>query len=506
MRLLRITLIGLLCLVLLLVAVVILAPLFVPGLKITSLAMVAHAIFGTGSDLPPESDIRERLQLPPGYHFNVYARGLGNVRFMSIGESGELMVSRPRQGDVLLFQADANGDGLPDGQEVLIDGLRRPHGIALQDGWLYIAESHQVGRIRYSSIDGRVDGDYQIVVPDLPDGGNHWTKSIGFDAAGDLYLSIGSTCNVCEEDDPRRASIMRFDSVNWKGEIHADGLRNSVGFDWAPWNQALYATDNGRDLLGDDFPPCELNRVEAGQFYGWPYLNGDNQIDPDLGDRAPARANSAIKPVFHFRAHNAPLGIRFLRYSRDPSVSRSALVALHGSWNRSEADGYKVVRLDWSSASDQPVSTDFFSGFLDNGNVIGRPVDIVENRDGTLYVSDDYSGSIYRISYGDQVRGSDALAQQKAQNRKTIPDVDTAHLSKLGAELYEQNQCQACHYFKTDERGQQGVRKHLTGLAQKYSKETLADFFTAPTPPMPRFELSTEERAALAYYLLQTAP
>ncbi|MBW2666776.1 MAG: PQQ-dependent sugar dehydrogenase, partial [Deltaproteobacteria bacterium] len=173
--------------------------------------------------------------------------------------------------------------------------------------------------------------------------------------------------------------------------------RNSVGFDWHPVTGALYANDNGRDLLGDDFPPCELNQAVEGGFYGWPFANGANIPDPDLGEGKAARIAEAIPPVHDYPAHNAPLGLTFLRGAKLPLAYRNtALSALHGSWNRSSKDGYKVVSLHWheGGAIEQ---RDFVTGFERDENVIGRPVDIAEGPDGAIYISDDYAGAIYRV-------------------------------------------------------------------------------------------------------------
>ncbi len=172
---------------------------------------------------------------------------------------------------------------MADGQRVLLKDLDGPHGLALQDGWLYVAERSAVGRVRFDQASGQLAGNYEYLLTGLTKDGQHTTRTIGIGPDGRLYLSQGSTCNVCDEKDPRRATMMRLEPDGTGGEIHATGLRNSVGFDWAPWNGALYATDNGRDLLGDDFPPDELNRIERGAFYGWPYVNGFNVVDPDLG-------------------------------------------------------------------------------------------------------------------------------------------------------------------------------------------------------------------------------
>ena len=182
-------------------------------------------------------------------------------------------------------------------------------------------------------------------------------------------------------------------------EIYASGLRNTVGFDWRPGTEELYGTDNGRDLLGNDFPPCELNRIQRGGFYGWPYANGDQVLDPDLGAGHEDRVRASIAPVHAFRAHVAPLGITFVRGDKVPPDYRgAALVALHGSWNRSEKDGYEVVSLHWNERG-EITERPFATGFEVDEDVIGRPVDVAEGPDGAFYISDDFAGSIYRVVY-----------------------------------------------------------------------------------------------------------
>ncbi|MGJ8686445.1 MAG: PQQ-dependent sugar dehydrogenase [Spongiibacteraceae bacterium] len=336
------------------------------------------------------------LQVADGYKIEVYAEGVGRIRMMAVSEHGDVLVSRPREGDILLLARDANGDGKPDAQRVLLSGLHKPHSMVISDDFLYIAESNAVGRVEYNSQRGEVSGHYSRIIKGLGDNGNHWTKTLGRGADGWFYLTSGSSCNVCEEEDEQRATMMRFKPDGSTFEIYARGLRNSVGFDWAPWSGELYATDNGRDLLGDDYPPCELNRVERGGFYGWPYING-SALDPDLGVGRDALLATAVSPAHEFRAHNAPLGMRFLRHQKNPKFAKTALVALHGSWNRSEPDGYRVVALHWQEDG-SIVEHAFVSGFLNGVELYGRPVDVVEASDGSIYVSDDYGDRVYRIT------------------------------------------------------------------------------------------------------------
>lgn len=466
--------------------------LFAPGIHISSLSMILNVATGSGANTPTDT-LLERLQVAPGYGVSVYARGLENPRAMALAGSGQLLISSPRSGSILQVE-DANGDLAADSSSVLIDGLTRPYGIALHNGYLYIGESNQVGRIRYNSETATVSGDYEVVVPDLGDNGNHWTKTVRFDPQGWMYVAMGSTCNVCVEADERRATIMRFDADGGQGEIFASGLRNSVGMDFAPWDGTLYATDNGRDMLGDDYPPCELNQVVAGGFYGWPYLNGDNEPDPDFGHERLDLQARASAPVFNFPAHNAPLGIHFVSSDR-PGWERSALVALHGSWNRSKPDGYKVIALKWDAAG-QISSEDFLWGFEEAGDIIGRPVEIVDDGHGGFFISDDYSGSIYRVSHGLKAAAK-ALALAPTEIATAV--VTDPQLAAAGALLYAEMPCASCH----DDAATTPVS--LQQVPHRYNLVTLADYFLAPTPPMPRYDLSPEQRVQLAHYLFSQA-
>ena len=370
-----------------------------PNLEITSLKMIVSALAGSGIKSPSRELVENRLVTPEGFRLNRYATAIPGARMLLVTAKGDLLVSTPRQHQVILLARDKDKDGIADAKRVLLDKLNRPHDLALWREWLYIAETDAIGRVLFDVDSGRLGGQYERIIEGLPKVGNHWSKSIGFSPDGWLYLSIGSSCNVCVETDVRRATMMRFRPDGSAGEIVGTGLRNSVGFDWAPWDGALYATDNGRDLMGDDYPPCELNRIEYGQFYGWPYVNGFGDLDPDEGQGKEAMLLNAVSPVFGFRAHNAPLGIRFNRSDALPQMYRkSAFVALHGSWNRSSPDGYKLVSLHWDD-KEGITQRDFLTGFEQDGDIIGRPVDVAQGSQGELYLSDDYSGTIYRIVY-----------------------------------------------------------------------------------------------------------
>jgi glucose/arabinose dehydrogenase len=312
--------------------------------------------------------------------------------------NGDLILSQPRGGLVVLLYGDRDGDGRSDGRQTLFAGLDRPNGVDLHAGWLYVAEATRVSRVPFDAAARQVTGSLQPLVTGLTADGAHWRKTAKVGPDGLLYLGQGSTCNVCIEKDSRRATVMRFALDGSGGEIIATGTRNPYGFDWAPWDGALYATENSRDLLGDDIPADELNRIEPGGFYGWPYVHARAVVDPEFGRGRESLIATARPPAHEFRAHNAPLGVRFLRHSARPAgYERVALVALHGSWNRSMPDGYKVVSLHF--ADDGRIEErDFLSGFRGAAGLIGRPVDVAEAADGSIYVSDDYAGVIYRVS------------------------------------------------------------------------------------------------------------
>lgn len=503
---------GLLLGAVVVLAVVVVVPLGVVAfgpLKLTDVRMLLNAATGRGIDTPAQSVVAARLQVPDGFQVNLFAADLPNVRFLEATASGDLVASRPRAGEVVLLETDRDGDGMSDGRRVLLSGLTRPHGLELWDGWLYVAESNAVGRVRFDEASGQLQGEYQRIITGLGDSGNHWTKSLRIGPDGWLYLSSGSTCNVCLETDPQRAAISRYRPDGSDYQLYATGLRNSVGLDFAPWNNALYATDNGRDLLGDDFPPCELNRIEADGFYGWPYVNDANIPDPDFGDRQSPAIARAIPPVHGFRAHNAPLGMRFLQGDEWPGFERAALVALHGSWNRSERDGYAVVSLHWradGSVEEQP----FLWGFQRGEDVIGRPVDVVL-AGAAAYISDDYAGAVYRVMPGTgqpsahaaAVEGKVAPASQTttADGLATLTDAQRSALLTVGQAAYQDYRCADCHAAP----GATGAAKPLLDLADRYNLDSLADFFLAPTPPMPRYPLTGQQRRGLAVLLLADA-
>ena len=459
-----------------------------------------------------EMVVAQHLKVPEGFQLSLFAKDVPDARFLMVTDQGDVLVTAQRQGRVLLLQKDSNGDGVSDGRRVLLEGLSGPNGLDIHKGYLYVAEESQVGRAAFDAQRGVITGDYEVLIEGLPAGGNHWRKTIHFGPDGLLYMTVGSSCNVCLEEDERRAAMLRFDESGKYLGIYATGLRNSAGFDWSPRDGQLYATDNGRDLLGDDYPPCELNRIEQGGFYGWPYANGNRDPDPDFGTGREGVIAASLPPVYEFRAHNAPLGIRFLRSSRQPPhYQGAALVALHGSWNRSEKDGYKVVSLHWG-ADGHITAENFLSGFLSDGQVIGRPAEVAEGPEGNIYVSDDYANAVYRVWPGAGGRGEISLAAPRAvsdhYNASEVDDVTRALALVKGAELYSNAGCSACHLRSTQEaqssKADTQGKVTLRGLSQRYDLAGLDGYLEKPRQPMPPYPGSDSERRLLSIYLMES--
>ena len=466
-----------------------------------------HRLLGQETSKLSAPQVAARLRGPAGTGVSVFADDLPNARFLRVTPGGALLVTLPRSGRVVRLEPDRDGDGRSDGRRDVLTGLNRPHGLDLHEGFLYVGETDAVGRVRFDPATGATSGAFERVVTGLPGGGNHWTRTVRFGPDGWMYVSIGSSCNVCLEEDPRRATVMRYQPDGSGGEIFASGLRNAVGFDWRPQDGKLYATDNGRDLLGDDFPPCELNLVVRGGFYGWPVANGDRVVDPDFGKGQEGRVSASIPPVHAFRAHNAPLGITFLRGEKVPASYRgAAVVPLHGSWNRTRKDGYEVVSLHWA-ADGTIAERDFLTGFLGSSDddVAGRPVDAAEGPDGSVYVSDDFAGAVYRVSWGAGGQAAPATPGATAGAASRSPSTPIApEVRARGQALWEQNACGACHEAKGAAPGM--VAKPLAGLTKRYDAATLAAYLRTPQPPMPVFDLTDAERADLALFLLSQHP
>ena len=337
----------------------------------------------------------ESLQLPQGFQIGVFAQNLTGARFMTIGPDGDLYASLMSGGQIVRLP-DRNGDGQADETIVVASGLRQPHGLAFRDGALYVGETNRVSRLT----DDNGDGVYESVqgLANLPSGGGHSTRTIGFGPDGMLYVSVGSSCNVCVEQDERRAAILQMQPDGSNTRVYARGLRNAVGFVFQPGTGDLWATNNGRDNLGDDQPPETVNLVHDGDDFGWPRCVNGRYPDPQYG--GPGSCDGITRPAVEMQAHSAPLGLDFYSGSAFPTDYQGALyVAFHGSWNRSIPTGYKVVQIPMRDGRPTGDVVDFISGWLENGKGWGRPVDVLTAPDGSLFVSDDKKGWIYRVTY-----------------------------------------------------------------------------------------------------------
>ncbi|MEJ2257905.1 MAG: PQQ-dependent sugar dehydrogenase [Woeseiaceae bacterium] len=341
---------------------------------------------------PPALASLDEIELPPGFAIEVYA-DVPQARSLALGDRGTLFVSTRKASSV--YAVVENADGTTRTIEIL-RGMETPNGIAFHAGDLYVAEIDRVYRYRDAEdhLDAMPEG--ELLDIDLPSDSAHGWRYIGVGPDDMLYIGIGAPCNICDE--PGYAEIIRVNPDGSGRETYASGVRNTVGFTWHPETDELWFTDNGRDWMGDDIPPCELNHApRQGLHFGYPYCHGADIADPEFG--AGRDCDDFTPPVQDLGPHVAPLGIRFYTGRMFPEEYRGhVFIAEHGSWNRSEKIGYRVtlVRLDGNRAvSYEP----FARGWLQDGEVSGRPVDLIVKDDGSMLVSDDFAGKIYRITY-----------------------------------------------------------------------------------------------------------
>lgn len=356
------------------------------------------------------------LTLPAGFSISIFAKDLDDPRVMTYDPAGNLLVSIPSKGKVVAVLPDKNQDGLSDGTVTVVEKLNNPHGLAFDcrsDCKLYIAESNQVAIYDYDKVNFKAINKKKVA--DLPSGSGHFTRTLMFMPSPNedkLLISVGSSCNVCNEADTRRAKILVLDTATNKVKDFAKGLRNSVFMAIHPVNGKIWATEMGRDLLGDNTPPDEINIIEEGnpstgsgpRNYGWPICYGKNIHDTNFDKNTYIR-NPCMEPFetpshIDIQAHSAPLGLAFFPEEGWPEdYWYNALVAYHGSWNRSEPTGYKIVRYKLDAKGDYLGEEDFISGWLTKEReALGRPVDIIIQPGGTIFISDDKAGVIYKVT------------------------------------------------------------------------------------------------------------
>jgi Raf kinase inhibitor-like YbhB/YbcL family protein len=364
-----------------------------------------------------EGRAKDLLKLPPGFNVSVFADGLINPRWLAVGEDGTVYASRRTIGDIVMLK-DENGDGRA---ETVKTVASRPdmHGVTIHAGKAYMVTARDV-YVADVLPDGSF-GDLRRIINDLPDAGQHKNRTLAVGPDGMLYIQVGSTCNECDESNPENATILQASLDGKTRKIFASGLRNTIGFGWHPATGALYGFDHGIDWLGDDEQMEELNLIQEGKQYGWPFVYGEGKfnprLDPPEGIRLDQWRDWSEQPVLGYTPHAAPLQMVFYSGQQFPrEYVGDAFVAMRGSWNRRPPSGYEVVRVrfqDGKPAKVEPFMTGFLQKDGDSYGFLGRPVGLAVTKDGSLLVGDDSNGVIYRITYSGprEPEATAALAQ-----------------------------------------------------------------------------------------------
>ena len=372
------------------------------------------------------------IKAPSGFKVTTFATGLKNARILAVAPNGDVYLSRRDQGDVLLLR-DANNDGVADGPPMTVAARAGAHGLAIHDKKLYLVTVKELF-VADIKPDGRL-GELKMLTGDLPDAGQHPNRTIAFGPDGMLYLSAGSTCNDCNENNQENATLLRITPDGKSRTIFANGLRNTIGFGWQPQTGELWGMDHGIDFLGDTQQFEELNKIELGQQYGWPHVYGAGEIYPQstpVGGISKEEWKARSTPMaLGYAAHAAPMQLVFYTGAQFPAEYRGdAFVTMRGSWNRAEASGYEIVRVRF--ANGQPTAFEpFVTGFLTDGGKthIARPVGLAMAKDGALLMADDANGVIYRVAYsGNAQRAAAAMSaapagpmQQQAAKGTNVP-------------------------------------------------------------------------------------
>jgi glucose/arabinose dehydrogenase len=365
---------------------------------VAAAATVSPTIFSQGRGAPPPVQL-EKIKLPPGFQISIFAEGLRNARSLTLSPKGTVFVGSDRAGSVYALRDD-NRDGKADKVITVASGMRTPNGVAFKDGSLYVAEINRV--LRFDTIESKLEGagEPAVVTDKFPSDRHHGWKFIRFGPDGMLYAPVGAPCNVCDRGDPYN-TIHRMKPDGSGLEIFARGVRNTVGFDWHPTTRELWFTDNGRDNFGDDQPGDELNRApKAGLHFGFPFCHEGKIPDPEFG--AKGTCSQSEPPAQRLQPHAGAIGMRFYTGTQFPQQYRNQIfIAEHGSWNRGPGVPYNGNRVSMVTVQgNKAVKYEpFAEGWLEHRQRWGRPVDIEVLSDGSMLVSDDFAGVIYRITY-----------------------------------------------------------------------------------------------------------
>ncbi|MBE9462672.1 PQQ-dependent sugar dehydrogenase [Dyadobacter subterraneus] len=346
------------------------------------------------------------IKVPDGWQVSVAAAGLGKPRMLYNGPNGELYVTRRDAGDVLMLRDNDKNNTFEELTTVASE-FKGVHGITIKDGFMYLCNNEQLRRYPLNP-DGTL-GETQILISDLPSGGQHPNRTIEFGPDGMLYLSVGATCNDCKESDKETATMLQVDPKTWKRTIYASGLRNTIGFDFQPKTGEMWGADNGGDGKGNKWPPEEINQIVKNGNYGFPFAYGKKEVDQSredpAGDTKEEWVKNTLPSTLELPAHMAPIAFKFFGDAANipTQYSGDALVAWHGSWNRSKPSGYKVQRIHFENGN-AVGAEDFMTGFLKPGMLLfkrktrfGRPAGITVTPSGVVYVSDDANGVIYAV-------------------------------------------------------------------------------------------------------------
>jgi len=366
--------------------------------------------------IPATAERIATLKAPEGFTVEPFAQGLGNSRIIAVSDKGYIYVSRREEGDVLLLK-DENGDGKADGAPVKVAARAQAHGLAIKDNRLYLVTVKEVF-VADIKDDGTL-GPLEMIIGDLPDSGQHPNRVMEFGPDGMLYISVGSTCNACNESNAENATVLRATPDGKSRTIFASGLRNMIGYDWNRETGELWGLDHGIDLLGDEVQAEELNLIEQGKQYGWPHVYGAGDIYPQstpVGGVTKEEWKAQSDPMkLGYTAHAAPMQMKFYSGTSFPAeFSGDAFATMRGSWNRNPASGYEIVRIHFENGKPKSFEP-FVTGFLSDGGKthFARPVGLAVAKDGALLMADDANGVIYRVAYtGDA---------QKAQAQPAAP-------------------------------------------------------------------------------------